>query len=403
MRGKVKWFDSVKGFGFITCEDGKDAFVHVSDLGGEEIADGAEVRFERTITPKGLRAKAVSLACLLLGLLALACMLGCDSPLPGMRFAPNEPQKQNAQVAADLAAVAAAEGLPPGSPAARRMAAAAAVDATYAGSPDQPIDIEPLTPPAVRQAWANKASQVTALRLREKLRTRAAEIQTNQLAGLLELFGEPGKKISPDFVLPRLAAIGDVTKAAGELAAAVEIPGDVAISPAEQARIDALDQVISKMSAAASAQAGRRPTVGEVAEAGLKEADWWGDALGEAFPWLMGVPGVGAAAYGVKKGRQLLKERRERDEQATASEAQIAQARQQAADNAYAAEQLRRGMAQVVKQNQAIMAGPIGEQTVDIGGKQVPLAEAMKLVYRGQDPVTAGLVQQVLQEGGKKA
>lgn len=31
-RGKVKWYDEVKGFGFILSEDGKDVFVHRSGL-----------------------------------------------------------------------------------------------------------------------------------------------------------------------------------------------------------------------------------------------------------------------------------------------------------------------------------------------------------------------------------
>ena len=33
--GKVKWFNDSKGFGFVTAEDGTDAFVHHSDIQGE--------------------------------------------------------------------------------------------------------------------------------------------------------------------------------------------------------------------------------------------------------------------------------------------------------------------------------------------------------------------------------
>lgn len=32
MNGKVKFFDRIKGFGFITADDGKDYFVHQSAL-----------------------------------------------------------------------------------------------------------------------------------------------------------------------------------------------------------------------------------------------------------------------------------------------------------------------------------------------------------------------------------
>ena len=41
MQGTVKFFNTMKGFGFITGEDGKDYFVHSSGL-----ADGANIRDE---------------------------------------------------------------------------------------------------------------------------------------------------------------------------------------------------------------------------------------------------------------------------------------------------------------------------------------------------------------------
>ncbi len=50
MKGKVKWFDADKGFGFITSdEDGKDLFVHHSQIQAEGFAtlkDGQTVEFE---------------------------------------------------------------------------------------------------------------------------------------------------------------------------------------------------------------------------------------------------------------------------------------------------------------------------------------------------------------------
>jgi CspA family cold shock protein len=57
--GKVKWFNDAKGFGFITGEDGTDAFVHYSDIkadGFKTLAEGDTVEFEVTQGPKGAKA-----------------------------------------------------------------------------------------------------------------------------------------------------------------------------------------------------------------------------------------------------------------------------------------------------------------------------------------------------------
>lgn len=34
-RGKVKWFNNEKGYGFIECENGEDVFVHFTGIQGE--------------------------------------------------------------------------------------------------------------------------------------------------------------------------------------------------------------------------------------------------------------------------------------------------------------------------------------------------------------------------------
>lgn len=51
--GTVKFFNTTKGFGFITPDEGgKDVFVHVSAT-KEEINEGDKVSFEIEETPKG--------------------------------------------------------------------------------------------------------------------------------------------------------------------------------------------------------------------------------------------------------------------------------------------------------------------------------------------------------------
>ncbi len=62
--GKVKWFDGVKGFGFVASEDGgKDVFVHISVLGPagiSSLAEGQQVNMRVVDTPKGREAISLS-------------------------------------------------------------------------------------------------------------------------------------------------------------------------------------------------------------------------------------------------------------------------------------------------------------------------------------------------------
>jgi len=58
-KGRVKWFNEKKGFGFISKDDGDDVFVHFSAIKGEgfkSLSEGDEVEFEVSKGPKGLQA-----------------------------------------------------------------------------------------------------------------------------------------------------------------------------------------------------------------------------------------------------------------------------------------------------------------------------------------------------------
>ena len=57
MKGTVKWFNSFKGYGFITGEDEKDVFVHKNSIPkGTVINEGDKVEYNIQETDKGLSA-----------------------------------------------------------------------------------------------------------------------------------------------------------------------------------------------------------------------------------------------------------------------------------------------------------------------------------------------------------
>ena len=63
-QGTVKWFNSAKGFGFITRDDGDEIFVHFRSIRGEgrrSLQDGQRVAFQTASSNKGPQAEDVEI------------------------------------------------------------------------------------------------------------------------------------------------------------------------------------------------------------------------------------------------------------------------------------------------------------------------------------------------------
>jgi CspA family cold shock protein len=59
LKGRVKWFNDSKGYGFIEHDGGEDVFVHFSSInmeGFKTLAEGQPVEFEVKTGEKGLSA-----------------------------------------------------------------------------------------------------------------------------------------------------------------------------------------------------------------------------------------------------------------------------------------------------------------------------------------------------------
>lgn len=64
MNGTVKWFNTEKGFGFITGDDGTDVFAHFSQInveGYKALEEGQKVSYDVVEGPKGPQAENITI------------------------------------------------------------------------------------------------------------------------------------------------------------------------------------------------------------------------------------------------------------------------------------------------------------------------------------------------------
>lgn len=63
-KGKLKWFNDRKGFGFLINDNGEDVFVHYSQIkkdGFKTLKEDDIIKYDEIVTDKGLQAQNVTI------------------------------------------------------------------------------------------------------------------------------------------------------------------------------------------------------------------------------------------------------------------------------------------------------------------------------------------------------
>jgi len=258
--------------------------------------------------------------------IAIVLTPGCDMQMAGLRLAPNETQKQAADAADALAGRLAVTGARPGSAATKALAKMTRPATVYAGPPAEPLELEVLAD-AEANVWKRKDDAITAARLRDDLRRRAMEIVTTRLADFSDVLAD--SKIGATAILDRFAAVATVATMADELAEVVPDPAPVTQSPEAKAIADAAAAAAEQISKAANAAAASaKPDLGTVVDKGLDSVEktldkavevkdravGFMDKYGTEIVSVLGLFGLGAGGYAVKKRRDEKNAKVQRDE-----------------------------------------------------------------------------------------
>ncbi|HOD84908.1 MAG: hypothetical protein BWX88_05126 [Planctomycetes bacterium ADurb.Bin126] len=271
------------------------------------------------------------------GLLALIPMLGylsgCNTPVPGLRLAPEEEQKQAAQVVRDTASGGALVGIPPGSDAAKMLRQSAAPAASYMGPPRNPVDVTAALVTAGEQ-WKVMEAKLAALAIRERIGQETAAACKTALAQLVARIAEAKKTVRPMDILPIAQAIARMEEIGRKVQSSVVVP-DSQLTDAERESSGRLAAAVESITTVADMLASRQATLGDV---GDKAADAITNAADKAAGWIDQVTSnptiaslVTALGLGGVGGGLVLRSRsRKRAEEDAAYDAELAAAKAKA-------------------------------------------------------------------------
>ncbi|HUX17169.1 MAG TPA: hypothetical protein VMW52_11900 [Phycisphaerae bacterium] len=242
---------------------------------------------------------------------ALLLLPGCLEDI-GIRWMPSEEIRQSAQAGADLSAVLAHTGTPPGSVAARQAAALTRTASTYAGPPSQPIDLTDLLTKDTTDAWRTTQEQKTALATRDRVRRRTTDLARSQMETLAAHVAGLGKPtVNADRIVPELCALAQTLAIADAITEEIVIPPDPSLSPEQAATQKALEAKVAAYREIANKQGARPPTVSEVAErVGDKVMDT-AEGLGLDTFLYAGLSAIGLGGVGVAVQQRRAKKKAE--------------------------------------------------------------------------------------------
>ena len=234
---------------------------------------------------------------------------GCSGTVGGLRFAPQEPLKEQGDSAARLAAAGLVVPFEPGSPAAVALATNTGAVRGYIGNPKQPLVISPMVQKAHADYMRRERNKVRKKIVATWLR-KGSEHISNQVAALATSLSK-GKdtRVKRADVIREVEAINATALALFDAAGAIKL--EQSEENAElQAAIGLAMENLGISANAARIEGAKQPTGQDVVDAATEEVDTILGTIGDLADkyglvgLISGVPVLGSLVYGAKKRKQ---------------------------------------------------------------------------------------------------
>lgn len=254
--------------------------------------------------------RGLEVAVVVFAILALSfASMGCSGTVGGLRFAPQEPLKEQGDSAGQLGAASLIVPFKPGSPASKALATSTGAVRGYIGNPKNPLDINPIVMAAQEEYMRTERNKVRKQIVATWLRKGSEHISSQVAALATKLSQGKETRVKRADVIREVEAINATALALFDAAGAIKL--EQSEENAElQAAIGLAMENLGISANAARIEGAKQPTGQDVVDAATEEVDTILGTIGDladkyGFAGLIGgVPMLGGLVYGAKKRKQ---------------------------------------------------------------------------------------------------